>query len=134
MGSQLVAKKTEATVTGGVHEVEAYLATLGEPARATLTKLRETIRSLAPAEATEGIYYGVPAFLWGKGLAGYNAGKKFCSYYPMSGRTITALKEDLEGYETTSGSIHFGVDKPMPLALMRKLIRQRMHEIKAGER
>jgi uncharacterized protein YdhG (YjbR/CyaY superfamily) len=129
-----MAKKPESVAQGDAHSVDAYVETLAEPARSTLLKLRESIRAVAPAGTTEGFYYGVPAFLWGNGLAGYNAGKKFCSYYPMSGRVITALKEELKGYETTSGSIHFALDKPLPLALVRKLIKRRMAEIEAGER
>ena len=126
-----MAKKAGFADAEGVAVVEAYLATLPEPARTTLKKLRESIRAVAPEGTTEGFYYGVPAFLWGSGLAGYNAGKKFCSYYPMSGKVLTALQEDLKGYETTKGSIHFALDKPLPLSLVRKLIQRRLAEIKA---
>jgi uncharacterized protein YdhG (YjbR/CyaY superfamily) len=127
-------KKSASVAQGDDASVDGYLATVPEPARSTLVKLRESIRAIAPAGTVEGFYYGVPAFHWGKGLAGYNAGKKFCSYYPMSGRVITALKEELKGYETTSGSIHFALDKPLPVMLLRKLIQYRMVEIEAGER
>jgi uncharacterized protein YdhG (YjbR/CyaY superfamily) len=127
-------KKSETAGKGDLRSVDEYFETVSEPARSTLRKLRESILAVAPAGTTEEFYYGVPAFLWGKGLAGYNAGKKFCSYYPMSGRVITALKEELAGYETTSGSIHFPLNKPLPLALVRKLVKRRMAEIEAGER
>jgi len=113
-----------------VYEVEAYLAGVAEPARETLLKVRETIRAIAPAEATEGFSYGVPAFKLKKGsLAGYAACKGFCSYYPMSGRVITSLKEELKSYTTSAGAIRFPIDKPLPTALIRKLVKARLREI-----
>jgi uncharacterized protein YdhG (YjbR/CyaY superfamily) len=121
-------KKAKST-TGGTMAVEAYLATVPEPARTTLLKVREGIRAAAPANAGEEMGYGVPAFRAGELLAGYAAGKKFCSYYPMSGRVITRLADDLKAYETTSGSIHFSLDKPLPGALIRKLVKARLAEI-----
>jgi uncharacterized protein YdhG (YjbR/CyaY superfamily) len=110
-------------------EIEAYLAAIPEPGRTTLLKVRAAIRAAAPPEATEGFSYGVPAFKLKKPLAGYTARKDFCSYYPMSGRVITALREDLKNYEITSGSIHFSLDKPLPSTLIKKLIRARLAEI-----
>ena len=111
-------------------EVEEYLAKVSEPARSTLLKLRETIRSFAPADVTEGFSYGVPAFKLKKGsLAGYAAHAEFCSYYPMSGRVITALKDELKNYATSSGAIRFAIDKPLPTALVKKLVKARMAEI-----
>jgi len=91
--------------------------------------VREAIRGAAPAEAAEGFHYGVPAFKLGTGLAGYAAGKKFCSYYPMSGRVITRLAKELSSYETTSGSIHFPLDKPLPASLVQKLVKAGMAEL-----
>jgi uncharacterized protein YdhG (YjbR/CyaY superfamily) len=110
--------------------VEQYLASLQEPARSTLITVRERIRACAPPECTEGFGYGVPAFRCEALLAGYAAGKKFCSYYPMSGRVIHDARQDLEGYETTSGSIHFPLDKPLPAALIKKLVQARLKQIR----
>jgi uncharacterized protein YdhG (YjbR/CyaY superfamily) len=126
--------QSRASFQEDVRSVDAYLETIAEPARSTLMQLRESIRSVAPAGTLEGFYYGVPAFFLGKGLAGYNAGKRFCSYYPMSGRVITALKQELQGYETTRGSIHFALDTPLPTALVRTLITRRVAEIEGGQR
>ena len=125
--------KRAKSLTTGVEAIEAYLAALPEPARTTLLKVRETIRSAAPAEVTEEMGYGVPAFRAKELLAGYVARKKFCSYYPMSGRVIAKLADDLKTYETTSGAIHFGLDKPLPAALIRKLVKARMAEINAKQ-
>jgi uncharacterized protein YdhG (YjbR/CyaY superfamily) len=122
------------TEAAGLAEVEACLATIPEPARTTMLTVRERIRAAAPAGSTEEIGYGVPAFrapesAGGALIAGYIARKNFCSYYPMSGRVIHDLAQDLAAYETTSGSIHFPLDKPLPLALIRKLVRQRLTDI-----
>jgi uncharacterized protein YdhG (YjbR/CyaY superfamily) len=117
----------------GLAAVEAYLASLTEPARSTLITVRNRIRACAPPETTEGFGYGVPAFRYEALLAGYAAGKKFCSYYPMSGRVIHDLKEDLQGYETTAGAIHFPLDKPLPAALVKKLIQARLQQIRKSK-
>ncbi|MGH6951836.1 MAG: DUF1801 domain-containing protein [Vitreimonas sp.] len=109
-------------------DADAYLATLSADKRATLEKLRETIRAAAPA-AEEGMSYGMPAFIQGKPIAGYQAAAKFCSYYPMSGRVIETLKADLAKYEVTKGAIHFPIGKPLPLTLVRKLVKARRAEI-----
>jgi uncharacterized protein YdhG (YjbR/CyaY superfamily) len=110
---------------------DAYLATLSADKRATLEKLRATIRAAAPA-AEEGMSYGMPAFIQGKPIAGYQAAAKFCSYYPMSGRVIETLKADLAKYEVTKGAIHFPIGKPLPLPLVRKLVKVRLAEIGAA--
>ena len=120
----------------GLAEVEAYLAAIPEPARTTLLTVRETIRSVAPG-ATEEISYGVAAFRSpapnaGR-LAGYTAGKKFCSYYPMSGSVLTTLGDALKSYPTTKGALQFPLDKPLPTALIKKLIQARLKEIEAGK-
>jgi uncharacterized protein YdhG (YjbR/CyaY superfamily) len=122
-------KKSAEAAPEGVAQVEAYLAKLGEPVRSTLQAVREAIRLAAPPEAMEGFSYGVPAFKLGTGLAGYVARKEFCSYYPMSGRVITKLAKELSSYETTSGSIHFPLDKPLPASLIQKLVKARMAEL-----
>jgi uncharacterized protein YdhG (YjbR/CyaY superfamily) len=111
---------------------DAYLAGLSPDKRATLQKLRQTIRAAAP-EATEGMSYGLPAFIQGKPIAGYAAAANFCSYYPMSGSVIATLKGELEGYETSKGAIRFPIGKPPPLALVRKLVKARLAEIDAAE-
>lgn len=110
---------------------ESYLAALEPDARATLEKVRKAIRAAAP-EAEEGMSYGLPAFLQGKAIAGYGASKSHCSYYPMSGAVVEALKGELAGYETSKGTIRFPIGKPLPAALIRKLVRARQAELAAG--
>jgi uncharacterized protein YdhG (YjbR/CyaY superfamily) len=109
-----------------------YLAKLPDDKRATLEKIRKAIRAAAP-RAQEGMSYGMPAFILGKPLAAYAAHAGHCAYYPMSGDIVDALAKDLEGYETTKGGIRFPTGKPLPAALVRKLVKARLAEIAAAE-
>jgi uncharacterized protein YdhG (YjbR/CyaY superfamily) len=109
--------------------VDAYLAALPDDQRAALEKIRKAIRATAPG-AEEGFSYGMPAFrLDGKPIAGFAAAAKHCSYFPMSGSVVETLKEDLDGHDTSKGTIRFPADKPLPAALVRKLVRARIAEI-----
>ena len=126
----MTSKETAVPNSPTINEVEKYLADVAEPARTTLQKVREAIRAAAPAGAAECFSYGVPAFRLSNGsLAGYAVRKNFCSYYPMSGRVITKLKEELKSYTTTSGAIQFPLDKPLSTALIKKLVKARLSEI-----
>jgi uncharacterized protein YdhG (YjbR/CyaY superfamily) len=110
------------------HEIDQYLAALDEPARATLTELRETIVAIVPG-AEQCISYGMPAFkVEGKVVAGFAAFKHHLSYLPHSGSVISQLAEETEGYTKTKGSLHFPVDEPLPKNLVEKLLEVRMAE------
>ncbi len=118
-------KKSANTKSGedGVAAVEGYLAAVPEPARSTLEKIRTAIRAAAPKEATEGLSYGMPAFRYKGPIAGYAAFKNHCSYFPMGGGWVEKFEKELAGYETSKGGIRFPVDKPLPAALVRKLVK-----------
>jgi uncharacterized protein YdhG (YjbR/CyaY superfamily) len=109
-----------------VTDVEEYLAQVPEPARSTLLKIRAAIRSAAPAEATEVISYGMPAFRYKGPLLAYAAFKNHCSLFPMSGSVIAAFKTELEGFLTSKGTIRFPVDKPLSSALVKKLVKAKI--------
>lgn len=107
--------------------VDDYLATLPEPARSTLKKIRATIRATLPSQATETISYGIPAFK-DKGILVWYAGfKDHCSLFPGASM-IAAFKDDLKKFHTTKGTIHFPIDKPLPATLLKKLIKARIAE------
>jgi uncharacterized protein YdhG (YjbR/CyaY superfamily) len=113
---------------GGSKEVDEYLARVPEPARSTLNKIRAAIRSAVPAEATEGISYGMPAFRYKGPLVGYAASSNHCGLYPMNPAVIVAFRDELKGYETSKGTIRFPVDRPLPAALVKKLVKARVAE------
>ena len=115
------------------NEIDDYLAKLPDQARAALEKLRKTIRAAAP-KATEGFSYGIPAFkLHGRPLVSYAALKNHCSFFPMSPAVIDAHRKELEPYDTSKGTIRFSVDKPLPAALVRKLVKARIAESEGHE-
>jgi uncharacterized protein YdhG (YjbR/CyaY superfamily) len=122
-------KGTSAEGDAGVKAVEEYLAKVPEPARETLEKMRAMIRAAAPKDAAEGISYGMPAFKYRKPLAGYAAFKDHCSFFPMSGAVVAAMKDELKDYVTSKGAIQFALEKPMPMALVKKIVKARLAEI-----
>ena len=116
-------------------EVDAYLATVGEPGRTTLQQLRETILGLVP-DAEEVISYRVPAFrVPGGVVAGFAAFKNHLSYLPFSGSVLPALGAEIAEYGHTVSALHFPIDRPLPRALVERLIELRLGEIRerAGE-
>jgi uncharacterized protein YdhG (YjbR/CyaY superfamily) len=104
-------------------EVEAYLAKVQEPARTTLEKMRAMIRAAAPKEATEAISYSIPSFQYRGGLVAYAAFKKHCSFFPMGAVAIEQFAGELEGFRVSRGTIHFALDKPLPAALVKKMVK-----------
>ena len=106
-----------------------YLAVVSDDKRAALETLRRTIKAAAP-EAEECISYGLPAFrLNGKLLVAYGAAANHCAFYP--GSTLKAFKTELKDYDTGKGTIRFPADRPLPSALVRKLVKARIAERRA---
>lgn len=110
-------------------EIDAYLASVEEPKRSTLERLRAAILEVVP-EAEEGLSYGMPAFkVQGKTVAGFAAFKDHLSYLPHSGSVVAEIGDDAAGYETTKGSLKFAIDTPLPKRLVKKLVTTRMREL-----
>jgi uncharacterized protein YdhG (YjbR/CyaY superfamily) len=111
-------------------EVEDYLADVSPEARATLEKLRQTIKAVAPS-AVEVISYQIPTFkLNGRMLVSYAAFKNHCSFFPGAA-PIKAHEDELKSYQTSKGTIRFATSKPLPPALVKKLVRTRIKENEA---
>jgi len=107
----------------GKAAVEAYLAAVPEPAQSTLEKLRATIRAAAPKAATEAISYGIPSFQYKGGLVAYAAFKRHCSFFPMGAKAIEDFADELEGFRVSKGTVHFTPEKPLPAALVKKMVK-----------
>ncbi len=108
--------------------VDEYFSSIPEPARSTLSKIRAAIKSAAPPGATEAISYGMPAFKYHGVLVWYAAFSNHCSLFPTAS-IVEAFRDELKGFSTSKGTIHFPTDKPLPTALVRKLMKARTAQI-----
>jgi uncharacterized protein YdhG (YjbR/CyaY superfamily) len=120
------AVKTAKSIGDGAAGVEAYLAKVPEPARATLEKVRAAIRAAVPKGAEECISYGMPAFRYKGALVGYAAFKQHCSFFPMSGRVLDDFADEVKSYRTAKGTLQFPQDKPLPATLVKKMVKARV--------
>lgn len=110
-------------------DIDDYLASLAEPERTTLEALRGSILRVVP-DAEQCISYGMPAFkLHGKTIAGFAEFKHHLSYLPHSGSVLSQLGDDLVGYASTQGSLHFALREPLPDDLVRKLVETRLRDL-----
>ena len=112
-------------------DVDAYLTAAPQDARAALEKLRKTIKAAAP-EATEVISYQIPAYKHHGLLVGFAALKGHCTFHIMSVEVTRAHADDLKGYKLGKASTRFAPDKPLPAALVTKLVKARIAENESG--
>jgi uncharacterized protein YdhG (YjbR/CyaY superfamily) len=119
-------------MAGRPRTIDEYLAALSDDKRAALEKLRKTIRAAAP-KAEETISYQICAYRQHGMLVGFGATAKHCAFYLMSSSTVEAHKDELENYDTSKGTIRFQADKPLPAALVRKLVKARIAENAANK-
>jgi uncharacterized protein YdhG (YjbR/CyaY superfamily) len=116
-------------MAGRPKTIDEYLAAVSDDQRAALEKLRKTIKAAAP-RAEECISYQLAAFrLDGRPLVSFGATASHCAFYPMSGSTVAAHKAELEGYETSKGTIRFQPSKPLPASLVKNLVKARIAEL-----
>ena len=108
-------------------DIDAYLAPLPEDVRAELEKLRKTIKAAAPG-AEEVISYNMPAFRFHGMLCGFAAYKNHCSFFPWGGKAIVEFKDELKGFETAKGTIRFTLEKPLPVALVKKIVKMKVKD------
>lgn len=108
--------------------IDEYLANVKPDHRKTLQKLRRTIQIAAP-KAEECISYGIPAFsLNGRLLVFFAAWANHCAFYPGSVATLKNFRNELRNFRTSKGTIRFSPDKPLPIALVKKLVKTRIAE------
>jgi uncharacterized protein YdhG (YjbR/CyaY superfamily) len=114
--------------------VEEYLNALPDDVRATLEKVRQSIKAAAPT-AIEKIGYGMPGFSYdGRYLVYYAAFKNHCSFFPASNGVMEEFAEELKRYDVAKGTIRFPIGKPLPATLIKKLVKARIREIDARDR
>ncbi len=108
----------------GVQDVDAYIRTAPKESRAKLRQLRRIVKSVAP-KAKEGISYRIPYYDYYGALVWFAAFKNHVGIF-LRPPVIAEHKQELKGYITTKSAVHFPMGKPLPLALIRKLVRARM--------
>jgi uncharacterized protein YdhG (YjbR/CyaY superfamily) len=115
-------------------DVENYFASVPEEARVTLEKLRKTIKATVP-KAVEVIWYQIPTFkLNERPLVSIAAFKNHCSLFPMSYAVLKAYEDELKSYHTSKGTLRFPLDKPLPTALVKKVVKARIQEHEARKK
>ena len=108
--------------------IDEYLAGVNAEHRDVLGKLRQTIHVVAP-KAEECISYGIPAFrLNGRSLVYFGGWANHCALYPGSSATLKKFRNELRDFQASKGTIRFSAGKPLPAALVRKLVKARIAE------
>jgi uncharacterized protein YdhG (YjbR/CyaY superfamily) len=123
-------RRSRSSAYGGAKTIDDYLARVEHDQRAALDALRQVIRKAAP-KAEEVITYGIPAFRQNGFLIGFAASAKHCSLHPMNNHTVADFATDLADYSTSKGTIRFTPDRPLPAALVRRIVKARVAENKA---
>jgi uncharacterized protein YdhG (YjbR/CyaY superfamily) len=121
------ARRPRSSAHGAARTIDEYLARVEPEQRAALEALRQVIRKAAP-KAEEVITYGIPAFRQNGFLVGFAASAKHCSLHPMNNHTVADFATQLSDYSTSTGTIRFTPDKPLPVALVRKMVKARVAE------
>jgi uncharacterized protein YdhG (YjbR/CyaY superfamily) len=116
----MTAKKARPTSVG------EYIEAVPGEARRKLREMRACIRKAAPG-ATEGMKWGMPAFSYKRILVTFAAHKYHIGFYPTPS-AVKAFAKELAKFDTASGSIQFPLEKPLPLALVRKITAFRVRE------
>jgi len=130
-----VGYRTEQKTSGGMgstkrppNTIDEYLASVNAHHRAALQKIRKAIHAAAP-NAEECISYGIPAFRFnGRSLVYFGAWANHCAFYPGSSGTLKKFRNELRDFQTSKGTLRFSPDKPLPVALVKRLVKARIAE------
>jgi len=106
--------------------VPEYIAATRQPARARLREIRQAVRAAAP-KAKEELKWNAPAHSYQRILVMYAAFKNHVSLFPGTA-TVRAFKQELAKYETSGSTVKFPLDRPVPSALIRRLVTARVKD------
>jgi uncharacterized protein YdhG (YjbR/CyaY superfamily) len=123
-------RKHPARTASALEQERAYIDDRPPAARARLRQMRAAIRAAAPG-AVEAFSYRIPAFKYeGKPLVWYAAFTRHTSLFPMTAAIRRAHAKELEGYEMSTGTVRFPLDEPLPVALLKRLVKARISEVR----
>jgi len=108
-------------------DIDDYLKRYPVNVQSTLGSLRKMIQAAAP-KAEEAITYHIPTFKYKGPLVGFGATKQHCAFYVMSNSALKSFKEELKDYDTSTGTIRFPHDHPLPATLVKKIVKERIIE------
>jgi uncharacterized protein YdhG (YjbR/CyaY superfamily) len=106
--------------------IDEYIGTFPEAVQHILNELRQTIKEAAP-EAQETINYQIPTFTLNGNLVHFAAFEKHIGFYPTPSG-MEAFKQELSRYKGAKGSVQFPIDEPLPLPLIRRIVKYRVKE------
>jgi uncharacterized protein YdhG (YjbR/CyaY superfamily) len=111
---------------------DEYLATVPNPQRAELERIRQVVRRTVP-DAEEATSYGMPAFKYKKRpLLGFRVSKNHLSVFPFSPQAVDAARGALAGFDLSKGTVRFTPETPIPETALEQLLRHRLREIEGG--
>lgn len=123
-------KTSKAGANAAGEAIRRYLSAQSPRARVALRKMRETILAAAPG-AVEAFSYRIPAVkLDDKALVWYAGFANHTSLYPIGDAIKRKYAKDLAGYETSKGTVRFPLDKALPVALVKRLVKARIDEMR----
>ena len=124
-------KKSKRSAATARRQIRAYIGRTPPDARRALRKIREIVHASARG-AEEAFSYRIPGFrLDGRPLVWYAAFKTHCSLYPITGNIRRAHAAALKGFKTATGTVQFPLAKPIPVGLVRRLVKARIAEVRA---
>ena len=108
-------------------DIDDYLRRYPDNVRSTLGMLRKWIKEAAP-KSEEAITFHIPTYKYKGSLVGFGATKKHCAFYVMSNTALKSFKEELKDYDTSTGTIRFPHDTPLPAKLVKRIVKERIME------
>jgi len=106
--------------------MDEYIASFPKDVQAILENMRRVIREAAP-QAEEAISYGIPTFKLNGNLVHFAAFKNHIGFFPTPS-AIVAFKKELSSYKQSTGTVQFPIDQPIPLDLVKKIVKSRVKE------
>ncbi|RPJ08832.1 MAG: hypothetical protein EHM28_03210 [Spirochaetaceae bacterium] len=110
-----------------VSTIDQYIRQAPREVQAKLKEMRAIIKSALPPETTEKISYQMPTFFLRGNLVHFAAFKNHIGFYPTP-TGVSAFEKELEKYETSKGAIQFPFGKPLPAALIKRIVKYRASE------